>query len=222
MSQSVSADTSGGSLLADVFGVVADAQSYKNLLYLLLAFPLGMFYFVFLTVGFSLGLGLSVLVVGFVILFVTVFGLRVIASFERTLANSLLDVDIDSPDDVRPRGDGLVETGKAYLRAGSTWRGAGFVFLKFWAGVLSFVVLVLFLGTAVDLALAPVLPDGAFTVQIAGWQPARSVETPVEQAAGVVAGLAIGLVAMHVINAVAGVNAQIATALLGPEDDDTQ
>ncbi|MFC7057949.1 sensor domain-containing protein [Halovenus salina] len=214
--------TSGGSLLSDVFGVVADAQSYKNIAYLFLAFPLGLFYFVLLTVGFSLGLGLSVLLVGLVILLATVIGLRAIAAFERRLANSLLDVDIADPDDVDVRGDSIVETGKAYLRAASTWRGLGFVFLKFWVGILSFVLLVSFLGAAVDLVLAPVAPDGAFNVQINNWYPARAVDTPAEQAVGVIGGLGLALLAMHLINAFARVNAQIAAALLGPEDSDNR
>jgi hypothetical protein len=216
MSQSISSNTSDGSVLGDVFGVVVSTQGYKNLAYLLLAFPLGLFYFVFLSVGLSLGIGLSVLFVGLFILFATVSGLRVVAAFERTLANSLLDVDIASPDDVRPQGDGLVATGKAYLRAPSTWRGLGFVFLKFWVGILSFVLLVSSLGIAVELILAPV-SDVAIEVQIGDWQPASSIETPVEQAAGVLAGAALALVSLHILNAFARVNAQIAAALLGAD-----
>ena len=38
-------------------GVIANPQSYLNIVYLLLAFPLGTFYFVFLVTGLSLGLG---------------------------------------------------------------------------------------------------------------------------------------------------------------------
>lgn len=219
MSRSLSSNTSDGSILGDVFGVAVDAQSYKNLAYLLLAFPLGLFYFVFLSVGLSLGIGLSVLFVGLFILFATVSGLRVVAAFERTLANALLDVDIASPDDVRPRDDSLVETGKAYLRAPSTWRGLGFVFLKFWVGILSFVLLVSSLGIAVELILAPV-SDVALEVQIGDWQPASSIETPVEQAAGVLAGAALALVSLHILNAFARVNAQIAAALLGADSAD--
>ena len=35
------------------FGVIAEPQSYINILYLLLAFPLGIAYFVFLVTGIS-------------------------------------------------------------------------------------------------------------------------------------------------------------------------
>ena len=43
------------------FGVVADPQSYLNIFYLLLAFPLGIAYFVFLVTGISVGTGLIVI-----------------------------------------------------------------------------------------------------------------------------------------------------------------
>jgi len=43
------------------FGVVADPQSYLNIFYLLLAFPLGIAYFVFLVTGISVGTGLIII-----------------------------------------------------------------------------------------------------------------------------------------------------------------
>ena len=94
MSSSTTAGTSTGYSIADVVGVVAEPQTYKNLLYLGLAFPLGMVYYVVLMAGFALGIGLSVLVVGLGILLGTVIGLRYIASVERRLANALLGTAI--------------------------------------------------------------------------------------------------------------------------------
>lgn len=217
MSQSATASTPGS--LSDVVGVVADGQTYRNLLYLLLAFPLGIAYFVILVVGFSLGLGLSVLLVGLGILLGSVIGLRFIASFERVLANALLGTDISSPNDVED-GDGLIETATAYIRAPSTWRGLGFVFLKFWLGVLSFVLLVTFLGTALELLVLPVFPGGAFNVQVFGWHVAETFETTTQRAVAVPIGAVLALVALHLLNAFADVNASIASSLLGPSNTD--
>ena len=50
--------------LKRLFGVVTNPQSYLNIVYLLLAFPLGTFYFVFLVTGLSLGAGLSITLLG--------------------------------------------------------------------------------------------------------------------------------------------------------------
>lgn len=221
MSEPADAGTSRKYSLAAVLGPLAEAQTYRNLLYLFLAFPLGLFYYLLLVLGFTLGVALSVLLVGLVILAGTVIGLRFVASFERGLANSLLDADIASPDDVDD-ADGLVATLRAYLGAASTWRGLGFVVLKFPLGVLSFVLLVSLLGTAIDLVLLPVYPGGAFNVEVAGWKVAESFETTTSRLAAVPAGAVLGVVAVHVLNAFARANASIATSLLGSKDDSSE
>ncbi|WP_128225269.1 sensor domain-containing protein [Halobacteriaceae bacterium SHR40] len=216
MSQSTDTTPSTRSSVANIVGVVADGQTYKNLLYLLLAFPLGIAYYIILMVGFTVGLGLSVLVVGLGILLATVIGLRYLASFERGLANTLLGTTIRKPDDIEKASEGIVGTAKAYLQASSTWRGLGFIVLKFPIGVLSFVLLVTFLGTAVELLLIPLFPGGVFNVQIAGWVVAESVETTTQQAIAVPVGAVLVLLAVHILNAFARANASIASSLLGP------
>ncbi|MFC3477280.1 sensor domain-containing protein [Halobacterium litoreum] len=212
-------DTGAGARsLADVVGIVADAQTYRNVLYLFLAFPLGIFYYVVLVLGFTLGVALSVILVGLVVLAGTVLGLRFVASFERGLSNRLLGTEIDAPDDVETDG-GLVETTKAYLSAGSTWRGLGFVALKFPLGVLSFVLLVSLLGVALELLVLPLFPGGVFNVEVSGWRVARSFETATQRLLAVPVGAVLGVVALHVLNAFARANAAIASSLLGPGGD---
>ncbi len=216
MSRSTNNSPSTRYSVAKIVGVVADGQTYKNLLYLLLAFPLGIAYYIILTVGFTVGLGLSVLVVGLGVLLATVIGLRYLASFERSLANTLLGTNIPRPDDVEKASEGIVGTAKAYLQASSTWRGLGFVALKFPIGVLSFVLLVTFLGTAVELLLIPLFPGGVFNVEVAGWVVAEIVDTTTEQAIAVPVGAILVLLALHILNAFARANASIASSLLGP------
>lgn len=211
-----SPSTVGGRSVTSTIGVVADVQTYKNLLYLLLSFPLGMVYFIFLTVGLSLGAALSVLVVGIGILFVVVLGSRVLASFERWLANTLLGTNLAAPNDITPADDGsLIDTGVAYLSAASTWKGMGYLVLKFPLGLLSFILLVGMLGTAIELLVAPVAP-GLLGVQVNDVEIASLVETPAEMAGGVVVGLVLGFVSLHVLNAFARVTRQVTVALLGP------
>jgi len=216
MSQSATARLLSGSVLGDAVGVVAEAQTYKNLLYLFLAFPLGMAYFVVLTVGLSLGLALSVLVVGLGILLGTVIGIRFVASFERWLANTLLGTDIADPTDIE-RSEGLIDTVKSYLQATSTWKGLGFTFLKFWVGIVSFVLLVLSLGVAVELLVLPLFPEGALNITVNNAEIASYFDTTTERALAVPAGAVLTLVALNVLNAFARVNAYIATSLLGPD-----
>ena len=214
MGQSTTTPT-GGTTLSDIVGIVIEGQTYRNVLYLFLAFPLGLIYYFVLVLGFTLGLVLSVLVVGLGILLGTAIGLRYIAAFERGLANTLLGTEIPEPDDVKKADGGIVETGKAYLQAPSTWRGLAFVVLKFPLGILAFILLVSFLGTGLELLLIPLFPEGVFNVQIAGWEVARSVETTTHQAIAVLVGAVLTLAAFHILNVVAGAYASIASSLLG-------
>ncbi len=54
-----------------VFETVAERQTYYNIAYLMLSFPLGLFYFVYLVTMLSLGFGLAVTVVGLPLLGLT-------------------------------------------------------------------------------------------------------------------------------------------------------
>ena len=75
-------------------GVVADTQSYINIFYLFLSFPLGIAYFVFLVTGISVGFGLIVIWVGVPILALVLAGSWVLSQLERVLAVHLLKEDI--------------------------------------------------------------------------------------------------------------------------------
>ena len=69
---------------APFFGVVAEPQSYINILYLFLSFPLGIAYFVFLVTGISLGFGLAIIWVGVPILVLVLAGSWALCQLERT------------------------------------------------------------------------------------------------------------------------------------------
>jgi hypothetical protein len=79
---------------APFFGVIADPQSYVNIFYLLLAFPLGLAYFVFLVTGISVGASLIIIWVGVPILVLVFLGSWAMCQLERVLAISLLKEDI--------------------------------------------------------------------------------------------------------------------------------
>ena len=76
------------------FGVIAEPQSYINILYLLLGLPLGIAYFVFLVTGISVGAGLIIIWVGVPILALVLAGSWAICEFERILAVTLLKEEI--------------------------------------------------------------------------------------------------------------------------------
>src|SRR5260370_29132028 len=119
-----------------VFGAVLDSQTYRNLGYLVLAYPLGLFYFIFLTVGLSLGAGLLVIVIGAAILMGVFAAASQFLRLERGLLRRLLgaEIPVATPP---PSPSKLVEKIVFYLRQPSTWNGLGWLFLRFPIGVVS-------------------------------------------------------------------------------------
>ena len=136
------------------FGVVAEPRSYLNIVYLLLAFPLGTFYFVFLVTGLSLGFGLIITLFGVPILLLVFKGSWALCRFEREVAITLLNEDI--PLSVsRPASGGLWSRVKALLKDRVTWTGVLYLFLKFPLGIVTFTISVTLIAVTVGLLAAP-------------------------------------------------------------------
>lgn len=77
------------------FGVIAEGRTWRSVGYLLVAFPLGIFYFVFLVTGFSLGFGLLITLMGIPILVGVIAASYGLGDFERVMSNQLLETSID-------------------------------------------------------------------------------------------------------------------------------
>ncbi|ELZ36962.1 two-component system sensor kinase [Halorubrum saccharovorum DSM 1137] len=204
-----------------VVGVLVDGRTYRHLLYLLLAIPLGFVYSMLFSFGFAFGLLLSVVLVGLVILVATLLGARIAAGFERWLANRLLGTDLDRYDDVPDDADGAIAGVRKYVDAASTWRGVGFLSLKFFVTALAFVPLFA-LANGIPLVLAPLrYPYVANFGESNGEPVTWAIDTLPEALLAVPVGVVAVLVALHVTNIVAYVCRQMATALLGkPRGDE--
>ncbi|MFC1994154.1 sensor domain-containing protein [Chloroflexota bacterium] len=136
------------------FGVIVDPQSYRNILYLLIAFPLGTFYFVYLVTGLSTGFGMIVTLVGIPILLLVLGGSWALCGFERKLAIALLKEDIPEAC-IRPTSEGLWSKVKALLNNRVTWTGMLYLLLKFPIGIVTFTVAVTLISLSVSLSTAP-------------------------------------------------------------------
>jgi hypothetical protein len=130
------------------FGVYANAQTYLNLVYLFLAFPLGLFYFIFLITSLSLGIGLFILWIGVLVLagaLVIAWGLT---ALEHLLAIQLLKANVAPMSrPVRPDAP-FLEKLKAFLTNPVMWKGLAFLFIKFPAGIVIFCITATLLGTS--------------------------------------------------------------------------
>ncbi|MDQ2051149.1 sensor domain-containing protein [Natronolimnohabitans sp. A-GB9] len=199
----------------DIVGVVADWQTYKNLLYLFLAFLLGFLYMMVVTFGLAFGAILSVFLIGIGILVVTVALCRVLARFERWLANALLAVDLEPAADVDTSATGVWAKSKAYLDAASTWRGTGFLLLKFWIGIVGLILVALFVSSLSVLTAPLRYPLEVEFVTINDEPIAWTIDSLPEAILAVPIGLVVAIVLLHIVNAFAYVCGRIAEALLG-------
>jgi len=203
-------------LLDILFGPATDAQTYFRLLYLLLGFPLGIAYFVFLTVGLSLGAGLLITFVGVPILIGVFFACLGLGAFERSMAQAMLHLSIPAPPKPPP-ATGFLEKLKSVFTNPATWKSLLYLLLKFPFGIAAFVVLVTAFSMSVALILAP-LTYNTLTMDFGFCQITSKDEATVCCLVGVV----LLLVAFHLVNGLAFVWGRFAQMMLGPEQPVTR
>jgi signal transduction histidine kinase len=191
-------------------GVVRRGQTWLNVSYLLLGFPLGLAYFVTLVVGVSVGIALAVLILGLAILLATLAAWRAMAAIERGLARVLLGVPIPHPPDER-RDLAIVDRVTRWLRDPVTWKSLVFVALKFPLGLVSFVAVVALGGFSLVLLFSPVIvlwtPVTVFGWIVTSWTEALPL---------LVAGVPAFLLVLHLCNGLAWLWALFARVMLGP------
>ncbi len=215
-----------------LLAVAADGRTYRNLGYLLLALPLGVAYFLFLAVGFALGTGLFVTLVGLPILLAVATGAWRLIEFERRLATSLLGEAIPPTfADAAPvpsvwAGLKLAVKDRAGLPAlwsriarrladPATCRGLAYLVAKLPLGLASFAAVAVSYGLAVGLLLAPVTYRfDAFAPRFGSIRVDSFEEAVI---AFLVAPVAI-VAAMHVSNALAAVSGRFAHLMLAPAE----
>jgi Putative sensor len=194
-------------------------RTYTNLLYLLLAFPLGLAYFLFLSVGLTVGFGLTIVWIGLPILALVFAGSWAFAAFERQAAILLLGADVPpmAPAKLPPAGPAART---AWQRAGDffsnpvTWKGMGFLLLKLPMGLLSFAAIVTLLPLSGALLLSPIFWQmGLFEIDGVVFQ----VDSLGGAWACTILGAAMLLLSLNLLNALARLWRATATVLLGSD-----
>ena len=197
------------------FHFLIEKQTYLNLVYLLLAFPLGVAYFVFLVTGFSLGFGLIVTFLGIPILLGMLAATWGIAAFERQLANRLLAAGI-APMPLMPgQGERLWPRIKALIGSGGTWKALAYLFLAFPLGILSFVLTVTLLSIPPYLIFLPIY----YRWTQFYYAPYHRVDTLSQAILFVPLGVVLVPIVLFALNGIAAGYRGIARALLGSGTD---
>jgi hypothetical protein len=135
------------------FGAPFRLQTYRNLLYLGLALPLGFVYFVVFVVGIALGVGLSIVLVGLPILATMVVIGLLLAAVERRLATALLAREFDTRSTL-PDGS-TRDRILSFVTDLRTWTPVVYLPSKFVFGLLTLVVVVVSFSTGVSMFFMP-------------------------------------------------------------------
>lgn len=226
--------------LRSVVAAPLQPRTYLHLLYLGLAFPLGIAYFVVLVAGFSISVSLSIIIVGIPLFVVTLLIVRGLGAVERLLANLLLDTDLDAP--TYPFQDGSVSDRlRTLILNRRTWAECGYLLLKFPVGIGLFVFLVTALTMSLTFLTTPLFYDqpglrvGLFPADPVTLSPSLSVpwgdilvgaelaitvsEWAVDSLADAFLFSAVGagllLLALNIVNALAWLSRQYTRTLLG-------
>ncbi len=202
--------------VAEFFLAPFRLRTYANLLYLWLAFPLGLLYFVTLIAGFSLGIGLLIVWVGLLVLLTVLLLVWLLGGFERLLAEGLLGARIPRRP-LPPVGDvGVLRWLAAVLRSPALYKSVLFLGLKFPIGLAGWVFSLLGLSVSVGFILTPVVYAlGLGDIDFDVWAPHNFAESlPIA-----LVGIAVLLVTLNAQNLLCVLWRGMAEALLGSEEE---
>jgi hypothetical protein len=203
------------------FRIMGSGQAYVNLIYLFVAFPFGILYFVFLVSGLALGFSLTIIWVGVPILLLVAIGWWTLANFERLMAIHLLKEKI--PPMAYPSKDGadIMLRIKEHLTHSVTWKSLLFLILKFPLGIATFVVLITLVSLTLAFLAMPfthpftdVFP-GAISFGTA--LPAWRIDSVGDALLSTLIGLILWPVTLHLTNALAWVHARLAKVMLSAD-----
>lgn len=226
--QNPSTSPSNQSLLARALGVAVDSQTYKNLLYLLVRFPLGIAYLTVFVTGLALGVSLVPLLVGIPILAGVLAVAGYVGVVEATLLRRVLGRDL-SWSTVDPNETPMVP----YLKQAATdprnYLLLILAFVSFVTGNALFIALVVWFALSASFVTAPALYqiDGVryFTFQgsidlgiVTVSEQQLAITTLPEALLVSLIGIVLTVVGLHLVNLTAGVYADVTESLLASSE----
>jgi signal transduction histidine kinase len=187
------------------------AQAPRDLLYVGLAAPIGLAWIITLTIGFAIGIALTIVIVGIPVLVITFELARLGARIERARAALVLGAPIAQPPSPGTTG-GLARRFRARITDRTGWKELGHMLLLGTLGtLLGAIVIALWSGVLAAL-VAPAFSAGAPAHSLLGRQSAWAL------AGVVVAGIALAALTVLLTRGLALGLAAIANWLLAPDE----
>lgn len=193
---------------------IVELQTYKNLAYLFLSFPLGILYFTLLITGLSMGFGLLIVWIGIPILALTLAGVWLGIALERGLSNAMLGTRMPLTNPAaREPGESFFGMLRRMLTNPTLWKGLAYLLLKFPFGILGFTLGMIVVSGVGSLLLAPLTYP--FTdMQVAG----LNINTLPEALFTGVFGFIFGVAMLWVVNLVTDLWRDLTVRLLASDD----
>lgn len=202
-----------------VFGVPFRKQTYLNMLYLFLAFPLGIFYFVFLVTGISLGLPLIILWIGIPILLGVFVAWYALCRMERNMAIQMLGEEILPMTNQDLSGKSLLQKLGIMAANPVTWKGLLFLMAKLPMGIISFTLLTVGSSLSVALLATPFYyqifhPTMDLTLGQTGMNAIFEISTLEGALILCLVGILVTILSMHIFNGFAWISGKFARIML--------
>ncbi len=220
--------------LGKLFHVGVSGQSYLNLLYLFLTFPLGLCYFILIITGLSMGAGLAAIGIGFLILLLTLLMWLGFAAFEREMAIWWLHIAIPPMSVRAPYKQTYWQRFRSTMSNPVTWKSLAYLLAKFPLGLFTFIIVLILIVISAGLILAPVTYlVNTYLYHVTGLQATSYAISPfgvvtedgsfrvsslVKLLASVPFGIVAGVISLHLCNGMAWLWGHFARLTLGMSD----
>lgn len=205
------------SLMGRIFGPMFEGRTYASILYMLLALPLGTFYFSWVTTGVSLSFGLLILIIGIPVTLIFIFSVRIIALVEGRIVETLLGVRMPRrlPSEV-PQGP-MLQRIKRMVLDRRTWTAMFYMILMLPFGVIYFTLTVVATAFFSALMAGPIITrmsEGRYKLDFGIDRLNEFVVSPQGMATCIALGL-IGFIALsHIARGIGRAHGKLAENLL--------
>ena len=210
-------------VLRRFFGVYGDVRSWTALFYCLLALFTGIFYFSFVTIGLSLSLGLSILIIGVPFFVAFIGSSRLLALVEGRIVEAMTGERMPRRPVSPPPESSLLQRIGAMLKDWRTWSTLAYEALMLPLGLVYFSVTVTALAIGLALMLAALAGGlrllgleipGDTHIELDGLLSDEAANHPLMLLLYAVSGLVWLTLTMHMVRAIARLHGMLAKRML--------
>lgn len=210
-------------VLRRFFGVYGDVRSWTALFYCLLALFTGIFYFCFVTIGLSLSLGLSILIIGVPFFVAFIGSARLLALVEGRIVEAMTGERMPRRPVSPPPESSLLQRIGAMLKDWRTWSTLAYEALMLPLGIVYFSVTVTALAIGLALMLAALAGGlrllgleipGDTHIELGGLLSDEAANHPLMLLLYAVSGLVWLTLTMHMVRGIARLHGMLAKRML--------